>query len=243
MSFYKPKPDAIEKYSKDLSDLLAGKTPKEKNSQQSNRTILDYDSIEIEYENREENKKKIKFSHIGGKIRILNNYFTDHLPIDWHMKIKIDRLEDTLPQEMEEMGRDLFYSSNEWVRELIEIKDDKIFIYDDDNNLNLSTDYYHYPKNPNYRQSVKSYELSNKNERLGLDVFNDIETVSRISPELITRLYSRPFEQLPQIIKKEGKIHLPNPGIILALHVNKFPDRYVISSKRGFYDSRGYKLK
>ncbi len=246
MSFFKPSKKDEEKYSNELKDILEGKGPKKIEPKKLEARTIDYNLI---IQPQAATIAGITFyaSHLAGRSHLqFPELFTDHLPVDLHMRIKIDSLEDKLPESLKATALNIYVGVGEWVRELIELKENKILIHPDPTGFAISNDNYIAPPlDMDFRQKADSFSITNGVEKLELNVYNNIEKVARICPELIVRLYSKPYEKLPPKIQEEGKIKIPDAGKIFPLHAgirsNPYAISYGLSQEK--FASRGCKPK
>ncbi len=245
MSFYKPKPDAIEKYSKDLDSLLQGNDHSEDKKFDNTNFYNGFDienpvEFVVPADIMTAPSKRL-YNHKEGLTRLTNDKFSNYLPISLQMRIINDFYNKKLPESLIETAKDMIMLDGEWASELFQVVGDELLIYPDISNMrwrNSSKVYniVNYSLIPH-----KRFELSKGNQKIELDSSQPIAKVAQINPELIKALYGAPFENLMPDTKKHATICLPSKGILPIIRCNR--NYQSIFSSRGNAASRGYRFK
>lgn len=153
------------------------------------------------------------------------------------MGLIIAHLEGRLDQKLGKIAANMLERHGEFFCHAVQVSDGNLFFYENATGLFWNGECYKVYGNNSWHKSQVSFKVAGINHG-----WNDLEFISKISPEVIEYLYSRKYQELPQAIRESGRIYFPDDNLVWPIGRACKPDFGILLDCR-VRGSRGVRLK
>ncbi len=189
----------------------------------SGAAFADYKGLQIEHPVPYNNTEKTLFHYETSLERLKSAGFQRHLRPAEIFSILVDNLEGKLSGRDAEVAKNMLESYGEWTSMAIKVEGEVIRTYQDPeelfwngNDYGVTTLRSSEEKGFLRTATVPQKRVLTKTRRVALkpDSYHALPVLHQVAPALVEYLWSKPYDQLPQEIQKNGGLYLPPEGII-----------------------------